>query len=184
MHAREVMGFGNVRGPFLNKLSTKPIWSVTSYRRNEVYALAMAMYPHLGDRRQAKVRELFDLRQPPTHPAPSTSWTPENVAWMAGYVEAEGSFGCYPTPSGNPQRKLQISSVDHDVLCRFLETAGVGTLTGPYVRKNYPKPYWQYQVVKRGDAESFARELYLLMGDRRRAKLDEVFGFDDLAEVS
>ena len=47
-----------VNGPYMAKKSTKPYWQVTTVCSRAI-GLAMMLYPLLGNRRQARVRELI-----------------------------------------------------------------------------------------------------------------------------
>ena len=55
-----VGGLGAVRGPYVSRkdgVLHKPTWQWSCAKRAHVYALAAALYPNLGERRQAKFRE-------------------------------------------------------------------------------------------------------------------------------
>lgn len=52
-------GVGNVTGPRI-RAGRKPIWQWTVSRSRDVAALLMTVYPLLGQRRQAKAREVLE----------------------------------------------------------------------------------------------------------------------------
>ena len=76
--------------------------------------------------------------------ATSELWTRENLAWLAGIFEGEGSLHwTSPQPQqasgrhpGGQSLVLSIGMTDEDVLQSFHRIAGVGTIYGPYS----PKP--------------------------------------------
>lgn len=90
----------------------------------------------------------------------SKNWTKENLAWMAGFFEGEGSFGfpkkgtTYTHPANNKQYTrapyfwFGISQNERDVLETFERLAGGGKIYGPYNRVA-GKPYWLYRPKPR-----------------------------------
>ena len=54
--AHAIAGFGNVGGPYCRG-DRKPYWTLAVTRRAWVFALVVAMWPWLGERRRATVRE-------------------------------------------------------------------------------------------------------------------------------
>lgn len=57
-----VSGVGHVRGPYTSygSLGTKPMYSWTVCKKSHVTLLLRAIYPLMGTRRQARIRELLD----------------------------------------------------------------------------------------------------------------------------
>jgi hypothetical protein len=101
------------------------------------------------------------------------------LGWVAGLLEAEGAF--YPvefrTPKYGPYRYGRVSVVltDLDVLERLRALTGVGNIAGPVVRENpNHKPIWQWKVSKNKESITLMRAVYPWMGERRRARIDEV----------
>jgi hypothetical protein len=57
--AQAVGGFGSVSGPIMGrKPNHRPTYRWKVSKRDEVYALAVALYPFLGERRRAAIRQL------------------------------------------------------------------------------------------------------------------------------
>jgi len=54
---QEWTGVGNISGPTQRSESHKPCWTWRSTKRDETYALLIALYPWLGARRQERARE-------------------------------------------------------------------------------------------------------------------------------
>ena len=61
---------------------------------------------------------------------------------------------------------------DEDVVRRCHEITGIGRVHGPYL-PSYPggKPYWGWSVQSARDAYLLMRELYPLLGERRRRQV-------------
>lgn len=86
----------------------------------------------------------------------SKNWTRENLAWLAGIFEGEGTIrwtkaapkrddGSHP---GGQSLDLSIAMTDEDVLRRVAEIAGVGKVFGPYQPKpETRKPIFTYKVT-------------------------------------
>jgi hypothetical protein len=64
---------------------------------------------------------------------------------------------------------------DEDVVRRLAEWTGLGRVEGPYQWTNGRKPYWRFVVDRKAEAEALMRELYPLLGMRRRAQIAEAF---------
>lgn len=59
--AQAVVGIGHVRGPYgPYKGGTKAHWAWTVSRNADAVGLMMTLYPLMGERRQAKIREILD----------------------------------------------------------------------------------------------------------------------------
>jgi len=91
-------------------------------------------------------------------------------AWVAGFLEGEGSF--VPVQMGN-QRVVRItaSSIDHDVLLRLQAVTGVGNINLNYPAKGAWKACWIWQVACKADVCAMMRDIFPLMGARRQARI-------------
>jgi hypothetical protein len=101
------------------------------------------------------------------------------VAWLAGLLEGEGSFYMLTSRTGELRKayrypKIQVSMTDRDIIDRVSVLFGTKTYAKPPARK-YPdrRPQWQAQISGVGAAEWMVR-LRPWLGERRRAKIDEV----------
>lgn len=90
------------------------------------------------------------------------------LAWIAGIIEGEGTI----TTNGNGQWMLAVQMTDEDVIQRLLAWSTIGLVHGPY-RSGEKKPYWRWNVARRGDLEWFLPLLRPWMLGRRRARLEE-----------
>lgn len=98
-----------------------------------------------------------------------------DIAWAAGLFEGEGSIVCYPIPRriNSIRTSLSLQMSDQDVVRRFGEIVGCGSLLGPYKGQrsgNKDKFLWQAQNFR--DCMYVLGQIYPYLGERRRAKAD------------
>lgn len=97
------------------------------------------------------------------------------IGWVAGLLEGEGSFFL---AASNRQPRVQMQSTDHDVLLRLHGVIGAGCINTVGPRPNR-KPCWQYSMGTRNDIDLLLRQIYPMMGRRRRAQIDVVLASFD-----
>jgi hypothetical protein len=98
-------------------------------------------------------------------------------------LEGEGSFGLNRRQAGRSaagrkqyvQVRVQRHMTDEDVVRRLADWTGFGRVEGPYQWTNGRKRYWRFVVDRKAEAEALMRELYPLLGMRRRAQIAEAF---------
>ena len=56
----DVVGYGNLNGPYMAKLSTKPFWKWQLYKGTEVLRILKMFLPHFGKRRSEKALEALN----------------------------------------------------------------------------------------------------------------------------
>lgn len=61
LRVQQAAKLGTVNGPYNKGPGRKPMWTWDLHRREHVYALLVAMYPWLGNRRKEKAREVFTI---------------------------------------------------------------------------------------------------------------------------
>lgn len=96
--------------------------------------------------------------------------TDDDLHWMAGLLEGEGSFYQGP-PSRRAYVKVSVEMTDRDVIERVAALWGMAWRSP----KNRNPAAWKqsYQTVIQGKkAEALMRQLYPLMGERRRKQID------------
>ena len=100
------------------------------------------------------------------------SVTPSGIEWAIGLFEGEGSF----TTSGRGYLSMVIQMTDEDIVQRFHEIVGVGTIRGPYgPYEANVKPTWRW--VARGQAaHELAERFREHLGERRQGRLEELLG--------
>ena len=90
--------------------------------------------------------------------------------WACGLFEGEGSACVYT--SG--QCVVQLATTDRDVLERFVEAVGVGSIHGPHDRSQQGwKPLWKWSCPA-AEMEALLLDMTHWMGARRREQFDEV----------
>ncbi len=109
----------------------------------------------------------------------STNWTRENLAWLAGIIEGEGTMRwTKPAPKrddgrhpGGQSLDLSIAMTDEDVLRRVAEIAGVGKVFGPYQPKpETRKPIFTYKVSG-ANAYAVLAAVFSWLHSRRREQV-------------
>ena len=101
----------------------------------------------------------------------------DNDAWTAGLFEGEGCV-YHGTNRGYHVWRLTLTSTDLDVLQRFHQAVGLGSVRGPYTSgKAHHRPYWTWELNRRDDINTVLTRLYPYMGERRKAKMDEFFKY-------
>jgi hypothetical protein len=95
----------------------------------------------------------------------------ENLAWLAGFLEGEGSFGCYANSKGPLFIQIACQTTDEDVAQRVAGYLGVSA-NGPYTRKgrNDRKPYFCINLSGYG-APGMMLRLHSHMGQRRQQEI-------------
>ncbi len=98
---------------------------------------------------------------------------------MAGLLEGEGCFFSitYKTENYGPYTyaRVTVCMTDRDILERLQQVTGIGRLEKSRARANPKhKPISQWIVCKNQDAIDLMKAVYPWMGQRRRARIDEV----------
>lgn len=99
-------------------------------------------------------------------------WTPENLAWLAGLLEGEGSFHISRKKDRPWQFHISLQMTDRDVVERARVIAGVGgAVTRGDRAKHYPnkgwKDIWHFRVQATNETRALAEAILPLMGERR-----------------
>ena len=56
----DVVGYGNLTGPYMAQKSTKPLWAWQLYKKTEVLRILKMFLPHFGKRRSEKAIEAIN----------------------------------------------------------------------------------------------------------------------------
>lgn len=97
----------------------------------------------------------------------------ENVQWVAGLLEGEGSFF---TQTNSASPRVACSMTDLDVLEKLRMSVGRGSIHPITKRQSHWKDAWIFTARGR-DAEAIMDAIYPYMGKRRQAKISEVLKF-------
>src|SRR5947207_5705193 len=97
--------------------------------------------------------------------------TLRDIDWLAGLLEGEGSFCCNVTSSPNGVPIIQLHMTDRDVV----EHAGRLLQANLQRPRPHPTQKTAYRVAVQGSrAISWMMTLWTLLGQRRRAQIEEV----------
>lgn len=101
-----------------------------------------------------------------------SNWSRENLAWAAGLFDGEGCIHQMPTG----QIELRLKMADEDVVRRFAAIVGAGVVSqGEHPKKLNHRQMWTWRCSRRIDTMPILYALYEWLGDRRQAKIREVF---------
>jgi hypothetical protein len=87
--------------------------------------------------------------------------TPEQVAWVAGILEGEGSF------ISGTSVAIQVTMTDLDILQRLLQVTGVGRIYPITRRKDNHKDAWIWAVQRRAHIRHVINAVLPWLGERR-----------------
>jgi hypothetical protein len=103
------------------------------------------------------------------------------VAWVAGLLEGEGSFGFTTGRAGGRRYpRIEMVSTDRDVVVRLAEVLG-GRVNGPYHTKHVGfaasgnvKPQWRWRLNSQVAVIEVLKAIRPFMLSRRGARIDEL----------
>lgn len=99
------------------------------------------------------------------------------LAWASGYFEGEGCFSLAKRkdrPTGRPQAAASVRNTDEDTLRRFHAAVGCGSVAAYQPQVKGYKPFWQWSVRGYPCTRCVIILLYPWLGERRRAKAEEI----------
>jgi hypothetical protein len=100
--------------------------------------------------------------------------TNEELAWVAGIVEGEGTIRRAQGPRGRARWFVAVQMTDADVVRRLANVTGLGRVYGPYApRAAQTKSVWAWHVSAREDVYCLLDSLYGWLGERRRGRAEE-----------
>ena len=90
-----------------------------------------------------------------------TNMTPDQVAWVAGILEGEGSFVSSQSVS------IRVTMTDLDILERLQKVTGVGRIYDTTRRKDTHKEAWIWTVQRRAHIRHIIEAVLPWLGKRR-----------------
>lgn len=96
----------------------------------------------------------------------SRNWSRENLAWAAGIFEGEGSI----TRRRKRDTNLVLAMTDEDVVRRFHEAIGHGTVYGPYKTSSGVKLQWRWACTGSKNCIAVLAALWCFLGKRRKER--------------
>jgi len=107
--------------------------------------------------------------------------TDVELAWAAGLFEGEGSiYSCpmrYNSRTGRIGIRLELHMTDEDVVRRFGEIVGIGTVRGPYRSGGDDRfrPRWKWRASGAAAVKFLTESGILdLLGERRRGRAEAI----------
>lgn len=94
------------------------------------------------------------------------------LAWLAGWLEGEGTFHCSTDKRGYTRLSVRGVSVDLEVIQIVQRKAGQGRIYGPYKYGTNKQFSFQWAICGRHAAAEFMRMLRPHMSSRRQAQID------------
>jgi ssDNA-binding Zn-finger/Zn-ribbon topoisomerase 1 len=102
--------------------------------------------------------------------------TGEQVAWLAGILEGEGSF----LVRGHRAVAVQVVMTDRDIIDRLVLVTGVGRINGYKPAKPHYKQAWVWHVRRRAHVIPVVNAVMPWLGERRTVAAQRVL--DELAK--
>lgn len=92
------------------------------------------------------------------------------LGWLAGMFEGEGTIFARGSAT-----QVSINSTDKDIIERLHKVTGIGNVHFiNYTKKNPEwKDQWRWLISRKDDSRDFLYAIYLLLGQRRRARIDD-----------
>jgi hypothetical protein len=98
--------------------------------------------------------------------------SPENLLWLAGYLEGEGAF--HHQSKGRRQPTISVDTTDPEIalrVARLLRTRAYG----PYPRQGRPRRKPEYLIIAHHEGvPDLMRGLWPLMGSSRKRRITQV----------
>ncbi len=106
--------------------------------------------------------------------ADPSKWGAEDLAWVAGLLEARGVFSA-SEGKGGWRYSVKLNHVDAGVVRRLRQLLGVGTVGGPYrTYRSRHGSVWQWAVSRKQHVQVLCRVLYPRMSALRREQIDKL----------
>ncbi len=97
------------------------------------------------------------------------------LAWAAGLYEGEGCLSLHANAQGRLYPRLTLQMDDDDVVRRFADVVGVGTVNGPHgPYGTSKKKRTQWKCSKPGEIAHFLMAVKDYLGQRRREQIKRV----------
>jgi hypothetical protein len=94
------------------------------------------------------------------------------MAWAAGLFEGEGSIWF-----DRKTVRMGLNTTDEDVIKKFHEIVGVGSVIGPFHKNINHKPFFRWNIAKRIDVANLLHQFIPYLMSRRRAKAQEALNY-------
>lgn len=96
----------------------------------------------------------------------------EELAWAAGFIDGEGSFGVQRNPGRKKLLYLQASQCDRRVLDRLQSALGLGKVYGPYQgRRKGHNSYYYFRLTGPNTHEA-ARKIWPWLSEVKKEQYE------------
>lgn len=173
----EVVRVGSVKGPYPPREGTynkSPQFRFQAYGENAV-VIAETLWPFLGGAKRnkgASVLLRYRRFRHSTWEQPEATEMPtqrENLAWAAGFIDADGAFARGKVAN---YRCVAITQTERDPLDRFQDIVGLGRVLGPYKQGTDDcyrrKPVYFYQASTFEETQAIAAMLWFKLGTAKK----------------
>lgn len=103
--------------------------------------------------------------------------TKDELAWLSGIIEGEGSF----VTGGRRFGAVRAVMTDKDVIDRLAMVSGVGTVHSIKARQTHHKQAWAWQVVRPPSIASLITAVAPFLLERRHCAASKVLVLQDMA---
>jgi hypothetical protein len=114
-------------------------------------------------------------------PLPRLEIAATEVAWVAGILEGEG---CWARRRARANWWIAVRMTDKDIVDRLASITGVGRISPARPQKTHYKMAWAWQVSVRAHREWLTVKVWPWMGERRRARIQELWPDVEYAVVA
>jgi hypothetical protein len=97
----------------------------------------------------------------------------EDLAWVAGLFEGEGSFNLLQART-YPIARAKLNSTDRDVVERLFRIIGFGSFFEVPPTQEHHKPQWQWQIASFEGVQAFIALVWPWLCSRRQARATEI----------
>lgn len=171
------VGAGHLAGPYARTHPDR--WSKSSMYFVQIYKEAIEvvrkLWPHLGlaKRNQARTSHVWDAAELPVllgvdEDSRRADFSRENLAWAAGFFDAEGCFSSTPRTGVS----ASITQTDRELLDRFRQAVGIGKIYGPYKTpqpdRYRRKPHYFYKAQGRERVQGLLAMMWTWLGTTKR----------------
>jgi hypothetical protein len=173
---RDVVGVGNVTGPYRNGLY---YWKIT--KKDDVDLVgAMLWHALSGEKRRQFAAAATRIERAVPGSLVDTQDREFESAWAAGLFDGEGTFGAYADSRMRASWRSvsmsipQASATDvPETLLRFHAAVRIGTITGPRI---VPSPWsrlpqYRWQATGRHVVSAAAKAIWPWLGPVKRAEM-------------
>lgn len=165
-----VVGVGKVRGPYgPYSPNQQPYYQYMSYGTEDTIKIFETIGGYLCTEKRNKFENCLTSKISPSGLVDSL-----RLAWSAGFLDGEGTFGFYAQGDSRGSIKISADQVSPEPLNRLVEALG-GQVRGPYTHS--PKSagkqdFYKWDCSIDNEVQQIICSLYPWMGDNKRSQAE------------